>query len=72
MFATLLSAHCLHQKIDVAYMLCFPNSKEEWREFDFINDEEVIFVMSLGYKDKTKPRSKPEQRPQENEIIQWI
>jgi len=72
MFATLLSAHCLHQNIDVAYMLCFPNSKEEWREFDFINDEEVIFVMSLGYKDKTRPRAKPEERPQENEVIQWI
>tara|TARA_B100001287_G_C22587812_1_gene484162 strand:- start:44 stop:655 length:612 start_codon:yes stop_codon:yes gene_type:complete len=72
MFATLLSAHCLHQNIDVAYMLCFPNSKEEWREFDFINDEDVIFIMSLGYKDKTRPRAKPEERPQENEVIQWI
>lgn len=77
MFAKILTMLCLDKKIDVSYLLCYPdwdNDKEKnpWTKLDFITDP-VLFSMQIGYcklKDKEKPLD--EYKPDKDEIINWV
>tara|TARA_B100000287_G_scaffold94251_1_gene86445 strand:- start:3293 stop:3934 length:642 start_codon:yes stop_codon:yes gene_type:complete len=78
MFASILTALCLEKEIDVSYMKCFPHwpgGQHYWKELPFV-DETPFLTMGLGYrKHKQQPRHQGivgEDRPEVNEVINWI
>lgn len=72
MFTSIFSALCLSHNINIGYMLCFPAEEEKWNKLDFIGDEVVYLVMSLGYRDHTKMIRSGEEKPEKDEVIEWI
>ena len=77
MFAKVLTALCMEKDFQVSYLLCFSTWKEDdplWKEFDFIKDP-VVFSMQIGYKSKNMTVDefkKYEQKPNKDEVINWI
>lgn len=77
MFAKVLTALCMEKDFQVSYLLCFPDWEENdslWKELDFIKDP-VVFSMQIGYESQnmTITDNKTfEQKPQKEEIINWI
>tara|TARA_B100001057_G_scaffold292526_1_gene292607 strand:+ start:1188 stop:1802 length:615 start_codon:yes stop_codon:yes gene_type:complete len=74
MFSTTLTALCMEHDIDVAYLLCFKNDKENQLYF---LDDKLIFSMQLGYRSKESVDEKyikepDEYKPEVNEIINWL
>jgi len=72
MFAMILSAFCLQENIDIAYMHCYPGEPSKWDKLPFVGDEVVYLVMSLGYRDRTKVLRGSEEKPEKDEVIEWI
>ena len=77
MFAKVLTALCMEKDFQVSYLLCFTDWKEDdqlWKELDFIKDP-VMFSMQIGYKSKNMTVDefkKYEQKPNKDEVINWI
>ena len=56
MFAAILTGLCMENGISTAYSMCKPGQHHEmWKEIDDIIKGKLLFSMSLGYTDMTKP-----------------
>ena len=76
MFASILTALCLENNIDVSYLLCFDGHRDKLS----FTDDNMILSMQLGYKKQVSPEEMPkafnkpddEYKPEVNDIISWI
>ena len=74
MFASVLTGLCMENKIDVSYLLCFPNEQQHYENFP-LDGENLIFSMQLGYKDVgvgheyIKDES---EKPLSTDVIEWV
>ena len=74
MFASVLTGLCMENKIDVSYLLCFPNEQQHYENFP-LDGENLIFSMQLGYRDVgvgsdyIKDES---EKPLSTDVIQWV
>ena len=74
MFASVLTGLCMENKIDVAYLLCFPNEQEYYNEFP-LDGENLIFSMQLGFRDVgVGPDYNKDQsrKPLPTDVIEWL
>jgi hypothetical protein len=76
MHATVLTKLLVEQGIDVSYTLCFPSNMPNdsvWKDsaFTFLEDE-VQFIMSAGYEDPERYYNSKEDKPNYNQVVQWI
>ena len=80
MFSKVITMFAMENNLDVSYVLCLSNKSYEKEKnnplFSFTkNDDQLLFVMTLGYMDINNDRNdadNDEEKPQQGEIINWV